>query len=435
MHLEQREIALSTGRRATVVVAICRRFDVAPLAAEPARLTADLTMLLPDVFDVVTQPVPVPPPSQRCPPHTIGDLEIWAERARVAATLADRPHDPDFDHRRMDRVSASPSNSVPVTQLGYPRDAARGRAQATLLTNSNLFLMGEEVSPLDAFGDPIGFIAADGEILSPPVGGRGAVVQLPDRVVFTTLCLSDVEITLPTGETVRSDPRNHDASEAVALSHHELAGGITPALDGIYEVAIVQRWAVAAKRGGGLPVPGGGFVLRWGVEPRPEIIGALRDGAPVAFRSRAFPKLVAGLQAGPVLCADSAVVLSDSAFRDEGFVGSPPLRYPPIRFRDDAYVTRAARLAVGTDASGQVIVVGVAGESSKHATTRPGGVTLGELAEIMQGLGAVDALNLDGGGSTQMFAGGGGQLLRPGDRRGIALAAYDRPVPTALMFS
>ena len=62
-------------------------------------------------------------------------------------------------------------------------------------------------------------------------------------------------------------------------------------------------------------------------------------------------------------------------------------------------------------------------------------MTLYELAEIMCILGAVDALNLDGGGSTQMFVGGGGQLLRPGDRRGIPLAAYDRPVPTALVFS
>ena len=53
----------------------------------------------------------------------------------------------------------------------------------------------------------------------------------------------------------------------------------------------------------------------------------------------------------------------------------------------------------------------------------------------MQGEGAVTAMHLDGGGSTQVFTPGGGALIAPRDvHHGMtdSPAQFDRPLPLAL---
>lgn len=67
---------------------------------------------------------------------------------------------------------------------------------------------------------------------------------------------------------------------------------------------------------------------------------------------------------------------------------------------------RAPRTAIGTTASGQIILVVVDGWRYRTDKLPPspmnGGATLDELATIMLELGAVEAINLDGGGSSVM---------------------------------
>jgi exopolysaccharide biosynthesis protein len=60
------------------------------------------------------------------------------------------------------------------------------------------------------------------------------------------------------------------------------------------------------------------------------------------------------------------------------------------------------------------------------------GLTMAELAEAMAALGAAQAMNLDGGGSTSLVCGG---RLRnvPREAHGIALPG-GRVVPTAIVF-
>lgn len=78
-------------------------------------------------------------------------------------------------------------------------------------------------------------------------------------------------------------------------------------------------------------------------------------------------------------------------------------------------------------------MVAVEGKSSfVEAGGGASGASLHDLAELLQRLGAVEGLHLDGGGSTQLFRPFGGSLLRPGDFcRGFedVAADYDRPLP------
>jgi len=87
---------------------------------------------------------------------------------------------------------------------------------------------------------------------------------------------------------------------------------------------------------------------------------------------------------------------------------------------------RNPRTAVGVTATGKVLLVVVDGRQARWSV----GATLHELAGIMRRLGAVDALNLDGGGSSTMVV-RGKVVNRPsdGNERSIASALLILPGP------
>lgn len=77
------------------------------------------------------------------------------------------------------------------------------------------------------------------------------------------------------------------------------------------------------------------------------------------------------------------------------------------------------------------MVVGVAG--AEKGAGLPGvdsqGATLAELAALLAEAGAVEAINLDGGGSTQLFF-LGGLTIAAGGRLGLPGVHYERMVPS-----
>ncbi len=94
------------------------------------------------------------------------------------------------------------------------------------------------------------------------------------------------------------------------------------------------------------------------------------------------------------------------------------------RIRDALGETRPnARSAIGITASGKLLLVAAA-QRPELATS---GLTLRELATLMEELGAVEALNLDGGSSTALYYQGHLSLGRWSESQWI-----ERPVKTAL---
>jgi hypothetical protein len=84
------------------------------------------------------------------------------------------------------------------------------------------------------------------------------------------------------------------------------------------------------------------------------------------------------------------------------------------------------RTAAGVAADGGLLLVTVDGRQPGHSA----GATLRQTAELLRALGAVDALNLDGGGSTTMVVRGADDVLRVANRPSDA--AGERPVANAL---
>jgi hypothetical protein len=123
------------------------------------------------------------------------------------------------------------------------------------------------------------------------------------------------------------------------------------------------------------------------------------------------------LQAGPLLVADGAVVAGD----EEGFAAGAG------QFDSDITEGRYPRAALGVCADGSLLAVAVDGRSDHDC-----GLTIAELAQALSDLGAVSAINLDGGGSTTLVC--GGRLCNvPREVHGVELAG-GRAVSTALVF-
>ena len=143
----------------------------------------------------------------------------------------------------------------------------------------------------------------------------------------------------------------------------------------------------------------------------------------------ALPRTPAGdlLQAGPALVSDGRPIVRDGEDREGFSAGSS-------QFDSDITAGRHPRAAIGLDDT-RLLAVATEGRAPGEA-----GLTLADLARLMAELGAREAINLDGGGSTSLVV--DGRLVnrpREADGRDInggrplltAVAFVDRPQPPA----
>lgn len=161
---------------------------------------------------------------------------------------------------------------------------------------------------------------------------------------------------------------------------------------------------ISTPGSGGVNVPSGGFILVANGKARPELEKA-RKGLKVSlsYSSPGWEGYSSALGGGPRLLVNGKVDVKEEGFRSDVTRGTGP------------------RTALGLDRAGRYILVAVDGRQKNYST----GLTLHELAYTMQKLGAIDALNLDGGGSTALTV--RGKLVnRPSDK-------YERNVANALV--
>ncbi len=123
------------------------------------------------------------------------------------------------------------------------------------------------------------------------------------------------------------------------------------------------------------------------------------------------------LQAGPMLVREGRDLIGQGEDR-EGFSAGAR------QFDSDITAGRYPRAALGL-AGDRLLTVACDGRTAHDA-----GMTLAELAQAMIGLGATEAINLDGGGSSSLIY--SGQLRnRPREEHGIDLLE-GRPILTAI---
>jgi hypothetical protein len=331
------------------------------------------------------------------------------------------------------RLDAALSNSRVAGRERVSSMARRTRALAAV--NGGFFAVD---------GNPVGALAVGGRLVSEPVGGRSALLlprapadrPLVEAVRFAgrasvggrTRLLDGVDRRpgrIPAcggrgGDVPTQRPNSvltcSDRSELVLLTPSY--GVRTPA--GGVEALVRDGRVVRVRPAGGTRVPRGAQVL-WGSG---DAASFLRDAAtPTASstltlraRNRSFAPsdLAAVTGGGPRLLRAGRLAVASGP---EGFAppGSPS-------FFDAFVASRNPRTLAGVRPDGTLLLVTVDGRRRGWSA----GVTLVEAARVMRYLGAGEALNLDGGGSTTMTV--GRRLVnRPSD------AAGERPVSDAVV--
>lgn len=286
------------------------------------------------------------------------------------------------------------------------------RTGAVVAVNGDFALAGGR--PVHAFGK-------DGRLVqTPQLLGRNVAVEsrtLTPKLGFPRV---KVEVAVPdTGATAPVTRVNAGGSGFDGLALSTPQGGAyapypqdtcaarirtagVPALDG--DGRTLQAYDVVATRCDGEELAGSDELLTSPVAgEHVDLLRDLQPGQRISLSwSVGWRDVLDTLGGNPTLLEDGAVV-------DGNVDGTDP------------FSARNPRTAVGYKADGTVLIVTVDGRGADGSV----GMTLRELARLFVELGATDALNLDGGGSTTMVIGGEVQN-RPSD-------GPERAVSTALV--
>jgi exopolysaccharide biosynthesis protein len=266
-------------------------------------------------------------------------------------------------------------------------------------------------------GDSTGTLMIDGELLSEPDRGRAsfALIREPGgaSVVFGHM---KAEMTLTVGGVSRSIDglnRPRGGNELIVFTPQFQRTTLTTAgVELVVRNGLVERIA----EGGSQAIPADGFVASAAGDAAKWIWQHAKAGGTAALARRLLPlegtsaagwdRAEDALGAGPLLLRNGRVEIT--AEREQMSESLSRLRHP--------------RTAIGVTGDGRVLLVVVDGRQPAWSE----GALLGELAELLRGLGAVDAINLDGGGSSTMVL-NGRVINRPSDEAG------ERPVGDAIL--
>jgi len=287
-------------------------------------------------------------------------------------------------------------------------------------------------------GDPVGVLAIDGELLSEPVDGRSALLLPAPGAAAPALTSSLIAPVRYRGRiTVNGRSREIDGIDRTRglIPACGGRGGDVPTIrpNAILTCTDSSELVLLSPRYGARPPAEGGLeaIVRDGIVTRvrpPGIGGVPRQGllltgtgdAARFLRNAALPRsradirlnlLVGGttvdlagltvVGGGPRILRARRVAV---AARAEGFA--------PLRSFFQSFVAgRQPRTLAGVRADGALLLVTVDGRAPGWSA----GMTLPEAARLMRSLGARDALNLDGGGSSTMTV-LGEVVNRPSDR-------------------
>ncbi len=243
---------------------------------------------------------------------------------------------------------------------------------------------------------PLGAIRRDGEWLSSPILNRGAIAWNDSGQFYMGRLALQENVILPNNQKLPILTLNSGYVQN-GIARYTPAWGVsyTPLTDNEI-ILVVQKNQITNQLPGGLanqtaiPIPEDGYllILRGNAA---NSVSFLPIGSSVRIESSTSPtefnRYPYILGAGPLLVQNRQIVLDG---KGEGF--------------GNAFITqKAIRSAICTNATGNLIIAAV------HNRAGGSGPTLAEHAQLMQQMGCVNALNLDGGSSTSLYL--GGQLL------------------------
>lgn len=346
---------------------------------EPTRLVVDL-LRQPAACEVVAKPVaPRPTPA-----------DIWSERQFVGSRGPVRAFVVRFDPAATNwSLQPALAGNTIMQRATVSRIAGKNNAYAAL--NGGFFA---------SQGSPLGMLMIAGEWIKAPLYSRAVLGITRDGRIHIANVDFDGTVEFEGRGMLPVDRLNegHVTDGSVVVFTNRWGPLVVGAPDKT-RLAINAEGVVTAiyPPNTDVPMPPGGYVIS-GNGLRSTTLGEIAQGTKVKLNLETnprWPDLWQAIGGGPLLISDAKVSVNGHA----------------ERFRSDVTNGCRPRSAVGLTAKGEVMLV---------AVEEPG-MTLGELAKVMLKMGAVRAMNLDGGGSTAIVV--NGRLLNvPGDGRERAVS-------------
>ena len=245
-------------------------------------------------------------------------------------------------------------------------------------------------------GVPLGTLMIDGKIYTGPIYDRVALGIFDNGYDVGRVQL-DAKI-IGNGHTIKIDNINQPRMlSSYILAYTRDWGAYAPASPQYGVQLQVVGNKITAASANPLSIPDGGYVL---VGPKSQL-GKLFGAEYVEVSVNTNPKwenvrhIISG---GPYLVKNGEVFVDMTAQKLQAIGGRNP------------------RSAIGYTKDNDLILVAVDGREGSSI-----GMTLTELANLMKSLGCINAINLDGGGSTVMYV--NGQIVNhPHQTGGIALS-------------
>jgi hypothetical protein len=271
----------------------------------------------------------------------------------------------------------------------------------------------------DFLGESTGTLQIDGVVWSEPDRARAAVgiVREPpsSRLIFGHVAWQASIMAGREERTVEGVNRARGPNDLVVFTPDFGPATITDS-SGIEVVVRKDRVVEIHDEAGSTPIPRDGFIVSARGSARDWVRRALRDGTRVRvrtvlqpadpFRSNPWAAAEDILGAGPKLVTAGRVDVTD--VREQMIPTFAPEPHP--------------RTAIGALADGRALLLVADGRRPPERV----GLALDDLARLLIELGAVEAINLDGGGSTTMVV--QGKLVNfPTDPTG------ERPVSDAIV--
>lgn len=263
-------------------------------------------------------------------------------------------------------------------------------------------------------GEPVGALTIGGKVLSEPVNNRAALAVSDDKQIRAAIThvtlkaelLADGRAVFP----INGFNRPREKNELIVFTPEFHRTTLTSP-DGV-EFTVERNRVTAINDGvGSQAIPQNGVIVSatgsaqdWALKhlrraSRVEIKTEMKTDPQLSFK----PDFLLG--GGPQLLSAGKKVLADEA----------------SRYSDSLYRQRHPRTAIGWRTDGKLILLTVDGRQKQSV-----GMTLDELSNLMMELGCVEAMNLDGGGSTAMVV--KNKIVNsPSDATG------ERPVSDALL--
>ncbi len=247
-------------------------------------------------------------------------------------------------------------------------------------------------------GRPLGSLLIDKELVSSPIYDRTALVIDDDRKAYIDTVLIDSYFVTASGVKYAISGVNEGRNPGEVVLYSPAWGEQTGTGNDGAEL-VISGSVVKELRTGNSAIPADGYVISLS-GPAAQTIGAnIKAGDKIDVHIKVIPyasspaTLRHMISGGPRLVKEGIVYVSKNE----------------EKFRADIARGRAARTAAGITRDDKLLLVTVDG-LPRERSARDGrssiGMTLEELAGLMINLGAVEAMNLDGGSSTTMWIDG-----------------------------